>query len=83
MKTNAPAALYASVLLACAQITLAAYSCNLTSENDYYRNPQWKCDVCGDYLRGSSGIGCIPQNATVRPSSTLPTSMSASNVVVF
>jgi hypothetical protein len=59
-------ALYAGILLAFAQNTLAYFSCNLTSPYPYFRNPEWKCYVCGEYLIGSAPIGCQPQNATVR-----------------
>jgi hypothetical protein len=65
MKSSISAALYAGLLLTFAQDTWAFFSCNLNSPIVAFRNPQWKCDVCGDYLIGSAPIGCLPQNATV------------------
>jgi hypothetical protein len=68
MKPDIVAALYGAILLAITHNVYAQsyFSCNPDSPYAFFRQPLWRCQVCGDYLRGSAPIGCNPQNATVR-----------------
>ena len=55
-------------LLARSALFLAAVvhaSAQITCNPKYFNQPQWTCDICGDWEVGGAPIGCQPYNATV------------------